>query len=89
MKNAGKQFAGNFIHVGNHQQKTLGSGISACQGTSRKHSMYRARGSGFGLHFPHYDLLAKNVFRALYAKLVHDFRHGRRRRNGVNGSCFG
>ena len=33
MKHSGQQLAGDLIHIGDHQQQALGSGVRGCQGT--------------------------------------------------------
>ena len=89
MKNAGKKFAGDFVHVGDHQQQALGSCIGGGQRTAGQHAVHNARGACFGLHFAHDDRLAQHVFAAFGGHFVHNLAHDRGRRDGVNGRCLG
>ena len=34
VEDGGKHLAGNLVHIRNHQEETLGSGVGCCQGTS-------------------------------------------------------
>ena len=36
VENAGQQFAGNLVHIGNHQQQTLRSSVGGCERTGLK-----------------------------------------------------
>ncbi len=47
VKYAGKKFAGHLIHIGNHEQETLRSGISAGKGACLKRAVHCSCGSGF------------------------------------------
>ena len=88
MENAGKQFTGDFVHVGDHEQQTLGSRVGGGEGTGGKHAVHSASGAGFGLHFAHIHDLAEQVFGALGSQLIHDFAHDGRGGDGVNGCRF-
>jgi len=88
MKNAGKKFAGDFVHVGDHEQQTLRGRVGGGKSTGGKHAVHCASGASFGLHFTHVNGLAEQVFGALGGQLVHDFAHNGRGGNGVNGCRF-
>ena len=45
-----QQFAGNFIHVRNHQQQTLGRRIGSGEGACLQGTVHRACSAGLGLH---------------------------------------
>ena len=86
MEDAGQQFAGDLVHVGDHEQQALGSGVGAGQRTGSQHTVHGTGGAGFGLHFTHGHGLAHQVLATLGSHFVHDFAHDGRRGNGVNGS---
>ena len=88
MKNAGQKFAGDFVHVGDHEQQALRSRVGGGKRTSGKHAVHSASGTGFGLHFTHVYDLAEQVFGTLGGHLVHDFAHDGRGGNGINGCRF-
>ena len=86
---AGQQLTGDFIHVGDHQQKALRSGKGSGQSAALQRAVHRTRSAGLGLHFHNLYLLAKQVFLALGRPFVRHFRHDGRRRDGVNRSDIG
>ena len=88
MKNAGQKFAGDFVHVGDHEQQALRCRVGGGKRTSGKHAVHSASGTGFGLHFTHVYDLAEQVFDTLGGHLVHDFAHDGRGGDGVNGCRF-
>ena len=57
MEHARQQFAGDLIHIGNHQQQTLRRGERRRQGTALQRTVYGACGTGFGLHLDNFCLL--------------------------------
>ena len=46
MEYTGKEFSGNLVHIGNHQQQTLRSGVGGCQSTGLQRSVYGTGSSG-------------------------------------------
>ncbi len=88
MEYAGKQFAGNFIHIGNHQQKTLRCCICCCQRTSSQGTMYCTGRTCFGLHFYNFYSLSEKVLFAIRCPIVCFLSHWGRRCDGENASYF-
>ena len=84
MEHARQQFAGDFIHVGDHEQQALGSGEGRGQGAGLQGTVYRAGGAGFRLHFGDPDSLTENIFPALGAPLIYMLGHGGGRCNREN-----
>ena len=84
VEDAGKQFARNLVHIGNHQQKALAGGEGGGQRARGKRTVNGARRACFGLHFGYLEDIAENVLSALSRPLVAVFRHRRGRRYGVN-----
>ena len=93
VEHAGKQFAADLVHVGDHQQQTLACGESAGQCACDKAAVYCACSACFGFHFGNFDCLTEQVLSALGRPFVCHFRHGRRRCDGVNSryvaECIG
>ena len=86
---AREQFAGDLVHVGDHQQQTLRSSERRSQRTALQRTVHGTGGTGLGLHFDHLDGLAENVLATLCGPLVDEFGHGRRGRDGINSCHFG
>ena len=86
---AGQQLAGDFIHVGDHQQKALRSGKGGGQRTALQRAVYGTGSAGLRLHFHNFYLLAEQVFLSICRPFVRHFRHYGRRRDGVNRSNVG
>ena len=89
VKHARQQFAGDFIHVGNHKQQTLGSGEGRRQGAGLQGTVHRAGGAAFRLHLRDPHGLPEDVLPALGAPLVHMLGHGGGRRNRENRRDIG
>ena len=70
VEHAWQQFAGNLIHVRDHQQKTLGSCISCGQRTCIQGTMNSTRGTGLSLHFGYCHCVAEDVLLACSSPLV-------------------
>ena len=84
VENAGQHFAGDFVHIGNHEQKSLTCREGRCQSASDERAVHRSRGACLRLHFGYFDLLSEQVFSACRAPFVGDFRHGGRGRDRVD-----
>ena len=82
--NHGQQLARNFIHIGNHQQQTLRSGVGACQCARAERAVHSARRAALGLHFCNSYLLTPHVGSARGSPFVRNLRHRGRGGNGVN-----
>ncbi|MPM12584.1 hypothetical protein SDC9_58937 [bioreactor metagenome] len=89
MEHSGQQFAGHLVHVGDHQQQTLRSGVSGGQGAGGQRTVDGAGGARLGLHLAHLHLGAENVLLAGGGPLVHQIRHGRGRGNRIDSRHFG
>ena len=85
MEDRGRQFAGDLIHVGDHQQQALGRGEGGGQSAGGQGAVHSAGGAGFGLHFRNANSLAEQVLPVMGGPFVRDFRHGGRRGDGVDG----
>ena len=72
---AWKLFAGNFVKVWNHQQKTLRSCISSCQSTCCQGTVYCTCCTGFGLHLSYLNFLSENVLSSLSSPFIGSFSH--------------
>ena len=86
VENCGQQFASHFIHVRNHQKQALGCGVSSSQRTGLQGTVNSTCSTCFGLHFQKFYGLTEDVFLTLGRPFVYNFRHGRRRSNGINCS---
>ena len=88
VEHAGQQFAGNLVHVGNHQQQTLRRGERGRQRAGLQRTVYGTGRTAFGLHFLYRHGIAEKVLATLCGPLVDVFRHGRRRCDGVDSCDF-
>ena len=88
MEDPGEEFAGNLVHVGNHEQQTLRGGKGGGQRTSGKAAVYGACGTCFGLHFPYGHGLPHEILHALGGPLIYMFTHHGRRRDRVDGGSI-
>ncbi len=89
VENAGKQLAGEFIHVGDHQKQALGSGEGGSEGAALKGTVHSARSAGFGLHLRDPHLLAEEIQPAVRGPVVCNFRHWGRRGDGIDRCDIG
>ena len=88
MENAGQQFTRNFIHIRQHQHQSLAGRIGAGQRTALKRAVDGSGSTALMLHLPDVHSLPKQVLPSLRAPFIHQLSHGRRWRDGVNGSYF-
>ena len=89
MENGRQQFAGNFIHIRDHQEQALRRRISGRQSASLQRTMHRTSGASFRLHFYYANRLTEKIFLSLSSPLIHMLRHRRRRSDWENRSYFG
>ena len=85
VENAGEQLARYLVHVGDHQQKTLGSGVGRGQRTGVQGAVHCAGRAGLRLHLLHLDGAAEDVLLSLCRPLVNKVCHRARRRDRVDG----
>ena len=85
MEHGGQLLGGDLVHVGDHQQQALGSGIGGGQSACAQRTVNRAGSAGLRLHFHHLDLGAEDVLQPVGGPLVHKVGHGGRRGDGVDG----
>ena len=83
---AGQQLTSDFIHVGDHQQKALRSGVGGGQSTGRQRAVHGTGSACLGLHLNDLDFLAEDVLLALGSPFVRHFRHNGRGGDGIDGS---
>ena len=88
VENRGEKLAGDFVHVGDHQQQTLRSRVGGCQRTGLERTVNSACRTAFRLHFLNEDRFAEDVFTPGSSPFVDIFRHSRRRSDGIDRSYF-
>ena len=76
MQNSRQQFAGNLVHVGDHQQQTLGCGIGGCERTSVQGTVHCTGCTSLRLHFLNLDGGPEDVLYTLCRPLVNVVSHG-------------
>jgi len=89
MEHARQHFTRDFIHVGDHQQKSLRGGVGGGQRAGLERAVYRAGSSAFGLHFDDLHRFAEQIFFAVCRPGIHMLRHRRRGCDGENTGNFG
>ena len=89
VKDAGQAFGCDLVHVGDHQQKTLGGGEGGGDGAGAQRTVHRAGSAGLGLHLNNLDLVAEDVLQPRRAPLVDGVGHRARRGDGVDSSHIG
>ena len=85
---AGQQFAGNFVHIGDHQQQTLRCCVCGCQRTGCQRAVYCTGSTCFRLHFYYFNCLTKKVLFTIRCPVVCFFSHGRGRCDGEDTGNF-
>ena len=88
VEHARQAFAGDLVHVGDHEEQALRRREGRRQRAGGERAVHRAGGAGFGLHLDHLRLRPENVLEAVGRPLVHEVRHRRRRRDGVDSRHF-
>ena len=84
MEHAGHQLTGQLVHIGDHEQQALRSGVGGGQGTGGQRAVDGTGSASLGLHLHHLHGLAKDVLPASSGPLIHIVRHGAGRSDGVN-----
>ena len=80
-----RQLSGDLVHIGYHQEQSLGGREGRGEGAGLERAMRCARGAGFGLHFDYVRDVAPEVFPALVRPLVGELAHGRTGSNRIDG----
>ena len=89
MEDTGKKFAGDLVHVRDHQKKTLGCSVGGSQGASGEHTVNGTGSTSFRLHFTHCNSLAHQVLGPVGCHLVNDLAHDGRGSDGIDCSSIG
>ena len=89
VEHAGQLLCRDLVHVGDHQQQTLGRGVGGGQRTCAQRAVDSAGSARLGLHLHHLDLGAEDVLQAVGTPLIHEVRHGAGRGDGVDGCYLG
>ena len=89
VEHAREKLAGDFVHVGDHQEQALRRGVGGGQRAGLQRSVHGACSAGFRLHFNNFNRLAENVFAALCHPLIHVLRHCGGRSDRVDGRHLG
>ena len=76
VEDAGQQFAGDLVHVGEHQEEPLRGGEGRGQGAGDQRAVHRAGRARLRLQLPDLQDLAEDVFAPLGRPLVGDLPHG-------------
>ena len=84
VKYARQHLACDLIHIGDHQQKSLRSGVSGGQRAGLQRAVHRAGGAALGLHLDDLHRFAKQIFFAVCCPGIHMLRHRGRRSDGEN-----
>ena len=86
---AGQELAAHGVHGGDHQHQALRGGEGGGQGACLQGTVAGAGSAGLRLHLDHVHRGAEQVLLALGGPLVHLFRHGGGRGDGVDGRHLG
>ena len=84
MEHAREEFAGDLVHVRDHEQQALRSGKRRGQRACLEGAMHRTSGAALTLHFSNANLLSEKIGSSVCRPIVRNFCHGRRRRDRVN-----
>ena len=87
VEHAGQQLAGDLVHIRDHQQQTLRSGVGGGQSTSLERAVHGAGGAGLALHLDDLHGLAEEVLTTRSGPLVDILGHRAGRGDGVD-SCY-
>ena len=87
MEHAGQQFAGDLVHVGDHQQQALRSGVGSGQRTGLQRAVHGTGGAGLALHLDDLHGLAEEVLTSAGGPLVDLLGHGAAGGDGVD-CCY-
>ncbi len=88
MNYTGKKLSGDLVHIGDHKEKSLRSGICCCERACCERAVNGACRACFGLHFNNLYLVSENVFEPARRPCVGVFRHRAGRRDGIDCGNF-
>jgi len=89
MEDGRRQFAGNLVHVGDHQQQPLRRGERRGQRAGLQRAMHGTRRPAFGLQFDDAGYATPDIEFALCRPFIGQLAHAGRRGNRVDGDHFG
>jgi len=84
LKDRRRQFAGDLVHVGDHQEKPLRRREGRGHGTGRQSAVHRAGSTALRLQFDHAGNRAPDVLLALRGVLIREFTDGGGRRDRID-----
>ena len=87
VEHAGQQFASDLVHIRNHQQQTLRSGVGGGQSTGLQRAVHGTCGTGLALHLDDLHGLAEEVLTTAGGPLVDILGHRAGGGDGVD-SCY-
>ena len=88
VEHGGQHFAGDLVHVGDHQEQTLGGGKGGSKSTSLEGTVHGTGGAGLALHLRYFHSLAPEVLFTVGGPLVDVFGHRRGRRDRIDSSML-
>ena len=88
MEDTGKEFTSDLVHIGDHQKKSLRSGIGGRQSTCGQRTVNGTGRTGFRLHLGNFNSCTENVFQTLRGPLIHVVGHRAGRSDRVNTRNF-
>ena len=88
MEDRRQQFAGNLVHVGDHQQQALRRGEGRSQRPALQGAVYRAGSAGLALHLDDLRDRAPEIGPRLAGPCIHEITHRRGRRDRIDGQYF-
>ena len=88
VENSGQQFAGDLIHIGDHQQKALRGSVGGGQRTGGQRAVDGTSSTSFGLHFNDLNGVAEDVLPTSSGPLIHVVCHGAGGSDGIDAGYF-
>ena len=89
VEHARKQLTRDLVHIGNHQQQSLRRGEGRGESASLQGAVHRPGSTRLGLHFDHFHGFTEHISTPLGGPFVHQFRHRRGGRDGIDRSDLG
>ena len=87
--NAGEQLARHFVHVGDHQEQALRSGVGGSERTCRERAVNSTCCAALRLHLSNLNFSSEKVFQTVCRVLVGQVSHYGRRGDGIDSSNIG